>query len=232
MAAGVWAPLKAWIFSPSLGLRAKLRLWKLHEKMFWLGKETRTRSSTWIVFVALLCERCYLGWGKAKQAAHYCGKWFQMICSAFTEWVQGFPSRSVKTVNMHFLSRTVLGRDWLTYLMVQKAKCIFTKWYLRECVSSNMASRSHATYLIIAVRPNHPKFYEFCFQPYPASLRPCCKFYPWGSWRGNTKHTKYRLEARWASCIMNEWANQRTVVIWVYGLQEFMESRPCTFGGR
>lgn len=50
-------------------------------------------------------EVCH--WG-----AYNCEKWFQMICSAFTEWFQGLLFRCEKTVNMQVLSSTIETNQW------------------------------------------------------------------------------------------------------------------------
>lgn len=66
-----------------------------------------TRSSTWIVFFAwLVRDLIEMFATRPAKHTHNCGKWFQIICKALTECFQGLLSRSVKTVNMHVLSRT------------------------------------------------------------------------------------------------------------------------------
>lgn len=89
MALGVWASLNADIFSPCLGLRAKLRPWKAPRGWYPLGgRECRSRghqhvSCSW---------RCYLKMpDKCSQCCqidllitHNWGKWFQMICRGLT----------------------------------------------------------------------------------------------------------------------------------------------------
>lgn len=119
-ASGVWAFLKAEIFKPSFGFNAKLRLWE--DSLVKFGSQDirgkNTRSSTWIVFLELLCKRKenwvrrYL---KAPEDTYNWGKWFHMICRALTECVHGLLSLSVKTVNIQVLSST--GHDIVSKLL-------------------------------------------------------------------------------------------------------------------
>lgn len=114
LASSVCAFLNADILRPQVGLSAKFLLWP-SGCFIRLGSE---KPSWWIYQIVYVYGISCVAdsWasnisvcaaGSYSQSTHYWGKWFHIICKAFTECDQGFPSRSEKTVNIQVLSSTV-----------------------------------------------------------------------------------------------------------------------------